>query len=112
VEKHLLDKGLSRLPLAAVSGVKTVPGKGIEGVLRDVPVRAGSAAWLGVSQSPHVLPFLAGRSSVFCLAIDNELSAVIALQDTVRPEASEVMSTLTARNIETSLVSGDDAGPT
>jgi Cu2+-exporting ATPase len=111
VVEHLQSKGVTRLTTAKVACVKTVPGEGVEGTWNGTPVRAGNAAWLKVSQSSHVLPFLSRGSSVFCMAINNELSAVLGLQDEVRPEAFNVVSALTARHIGASIVSGDDAGP-
>ena len=48
--------------------------------------------------------------TVFCMSSGDELLAVYGLEDSIRPDASTVVSELRRRGIAVSIVSGDDSG--
>ncbi|MEM7134596.1 MAG: heavy metal translocating P-type ATPase [Chloroflexota bacterium] len=52
-----------------------------------------------------------GHSLIY-VAIGKELAGVIELQPTIRPEATEVVAALKARQMELYIISGDQAAPT
>ncbi|EKG11865.1 ATPase P-type K/Mg/Cd/Cu/Zn/Na/Ca/Na/H-transporter [Macrophomina phaseolina MS6] len=106
-----------------------IVGCGIEGRLEDedLIIRAGNCDWLDISSSPQVRRFTDQISSppspsaespidqntldytLFGVTINNELCALFALRDVLRPETATVISTLQYKNISISIVSGDDA---
>lgn len=107
VANHLTSQNI--LP-ARVEGIKSVTGKGVEGKLADAYIRAGNSRWLGAESSPEVQPLLSRGLTVFCVTVNNDLHAVFGLQDSIRPDALATVSSLAARGIEVSIVSGDDDG--
>ena len=93
-----------------VSDIKTVTSKGVEGRAGSVTICAGNSAWLQVESQPKVQTLLSQGCTVFCVTVNGELHAVFGLKDSLRPDASEVVSQLSSRGIEVSIVSGDDHG--
>ena len=75
-------------------------------------VRVGNALFLGNvepgGQADQAATALeeTGKSVVFC-SVDGRVAAVLALNDTVRPDAQAVVAWLTAKKIKTMLLTGD-----
>lgn len=107
VTNHLRMRGV--VP-AQLDDIKTMTGKGVEGVANGTTIRAGNSQWLGVESSPAVQSFLSEGYTVFCVVIANDLHAVFGLEDSLRPDAASVVSALASRGITISIVSGDDDG--
>lgn len=107
VASHLKALGVEA---AAVEDVKSVIGSGIEGKWNGVTIRAGNSRWLHVEGLPLVQSFLSRGLTVFCVSDGDELLAVFGLEDSLRPDASTVVSELRRRGIAVSIVSGDDSG--
>jgi Cu2+-exporting ATPase len=107
VANHLKIKGLAP---AHLDDIKTLTGKGMEGVLNGTTIRAGNSRWLGVESLPQVQSFLCQGFTVFCVVIDDDLHAIFGLEDSLRPDAPSVVSSLALRGITVSIVSGDDDG--
>ena len=105
VTSYLRDRGLEEIRPASV---KSLPAKGVEGVVGGLQVKAGNVRWLGLEDHPAVQGM---AITVFCVTIDGRLRAVYGLEDSIRPEALSVISTLQTRNINISLLSGDDPAP-
>ncbi|KAH0548628.1 hypothetical protein GP486_007828 [Trichoglossum hirsutum] len=105
VTKHLKAQGVRPAP---VEDVQSIVGKGVEGTWEGETIRAGNSRWLGVHDTPQVQSLLRQGLTVFCLTRNNVLLAVFGLQDSLRPDAKAVVSTLTARGIAVSIISGDD----
>lgn len=108
IAKHLLSQGVNP---AAVEDVTSVIGKGIEGTLNGISIRAGNSRWLEVDTHPLILPLLARNLTVMCVSRGGVLLAAYGLEDTLRPDAYELIAELSRRGVAISLVSGDDAGP-
>lgn len=112
-EKHPVSRALA----ASVGGVEehsevvteTVVGKGLEAMINGQLVRGGRPSWCAPSgQENHWVREIVQRGlTVFTLSINEELKAVFGLEDTIRPEATEVISELHKRGIETYIFSGD-----
>lgn len=96
--------------LAPVEDVKSVTGSGMEGTWNGVGIRGGNSRWLAVQTMPQVASLLSQGRTVFCVSLGKELLAVYGLDDSLRPDATSVVSELRKRGIAVSLVSGDDDG--
>ncbi|KAL3423514.1 P-type cation-transporting ATPase 2 [Phlyctema vagabunda] len=104
VTKHLT----SNIKAAVVEDVKSVPGCGIEGIWNGAHVRAGNSRWLNLEELPTVKKLLTQGLTVFCVVRETETVAIFGLQDSIRPDAYQVVSELKRRGIDVSIVSGDD----
>ncbi|KAJ3555594.1 hypothetical protein NM688_g2489 [Phlebia brevispora] len=92
---------------AKVQDVKEVTGRGVEGTFNGAPLRGGNAKWLKVESHPLMKSALAAGLTTFCVIYGGNLLALFALSDTLRPEASAVLSSLSGRGIRVSILSGD-----
>jgi Cu+-exporting ATPase len=76
--------------------------------------RLGSVAWLqqsGVDLSSHsgfTEKWTASGATILGLAVDRELKALIALQDTIKPDAAAVVERLARSGLRVFLVTGDN----
>jgi Cd2+-exporting ATPase len=95
---------------AMIDDIKAIPGKGVLGKWHGQTLRGGNVSWLGLEGHFAVQHAFARQLSIFCLMLQDELIAVIGLQDPVRNEAFDVISKFKQRGVEVSLLSGDNAG--
>ncbi|QMW39218.1 hypothetical protein G4B11_002498 [Aspergillus flavus] len=107
VTAHLKAKGISP---STVSDTKLLTGKGVEGSAPGLILRAGNSRWLNLSSDPQVRPILEKGYTAFCFTINDNLAAVFGLEDSLRPDAREIVTKLQERGIFVHLVSGDDDG--
>lgn len=107
IAKHLQSIAVES---ALVEDIKTHPGKGIEASWNGAVIRAGNSRWLAVERLPLVQSFLAKGLTVFCVMKEAELLAVFGLEDRLRSDAAFVVSELSRRGINVSIVSGNDSG--
>ncbi|KAK5330895.1 hypothetical protein LTR70_000217 [Exophiala xenobiotica] len=91
-----------------VADIESIPGSGIRGVYKNVPVKAGNPFWLGVEEHPAAAEFLRRGLTLFCLTVGSKLTAVWALKSTLRPEAYTVVRNLREHRITCHIVSGDN----
>ena len=98
----------------AVNDFRAIPGRGLEGRIEDRKIVAGKPSFvtsLDIAFSDAVERALADLSSqaktVVVVARDGEVIGVIALQDTPRQGAKELIATLTGRGIKTVMLTGD-----
>ena len=101
----------SGITAAAAPDTKSVPGKGIEGNMDGISVRIGSPLWLAPQFIPTITQLMPQNTTICCVTIGDSLQAIYGLQDTLRPDASIVVSSLIKRGISVSIVSGDGDGP-
>ncbi|MCJ1365870.1 hypothetical protein MMC16_004995 [Acarospora aff. strigata] len=104
---HLHSLGVQPTP---VKDVQSIAGSGVEGTYNETTIRAGNCRWLSVESSPHVQSALSKGLTVLCITSGSTLLAVYGLSDTIRPDAHSVITSLKSRNIDISIVSGDDHG--
>ena len=104
IAKHLGD---NKIIFADIDNVRSISGKGIEGIYNRAIVRGGSPQWLGVENVPIVRSMLAKGLTVFCVILNFDLIAAYGLEDTIRPDTSSVLSILKSKCIAISIVSGD-----
>jgi Cu2+-exporting ATPase len=91
-----------------LSNAKSVPGCGLQADWGEDHVRAGNPYWLGIENLPAVKQILCQGVTVFCVTVNKGLVAVYGLQDTLQPETASVVTELRRRNIELSIISGDN----
>ena len=102
-----------QVPVASVSMVSLMAGRGARGTVGLRHVLAGTAALLtdeGVDTAPLVaLAEPAAREGQTCVfvAIDRKPAGVIALADTVRPSARAAVAALRQRGLAVAMLSGD-----
>ncbi|MDB5598839.1 MAG: copA [Xanthobacteraceae bacterium] len=97
--------------------VRTVPGRGIGGVANGQAVAAGSAAFmreLGWAMASDLAErgraHEAGGHSVVYVGWNDQVRAVLALDDTPLPEARATVEALRERGVRVTLLTGDLAG--
>ncbi|MEW5887064.1 MAG: copper-translocating P-type ATPase [Pseudomonadota bacterium] len=96
---------------APVEGFDSIPGHGVQGRIDGAPVLLGNRRLMlregvDITQVQADIERLEGDGkTAMLLASDGRLAAVIAMADTVKPEAQEAIAALRAENI---LLSGDN----
>ncbi len=101
--------------VAAASEVEATPGRGLSGLVRGRRVLVGSARYLrdqGVDPAPLEGPARDHEErgcTAVRVAVDGRAAGVIALSDTVRPEAAGAVAALRAQGIGVTLLTGDNA---
>lgn len=117
IARAIVEEALRTITdLDAVTEVETIPGRGARGIVSGRAVLAGSPRLLAeerIALSPAAADALAreeaeGRTVILC-AIDGELSALVALADTVKPSAADAVARLKALGLNTIMVTGDHA---
>ncbi|KAH7136171.1 E1-E2 ATPase-domain-containing protein [Dendryphion nanum] len=94
----------------AISNAQSIVGKGMEGSFAGRKLRAGNSRWLDQSSNASVETMLASGYTVFCFTVNDTLSAVFGLSDTLRPDATSTVQSLQQNGIEVHILSGDDDG--
>ncbi len=100
-----------------VEGIEVRPGLGIRGRVNGREVIAGTSTWLernGVAAVPALADASAGHegvgASVLAVAVDGRQVLVLAVEDRLRPEATQVITDLNAQGIRVTLLTGDRRG--
>ncbi len=91
-----------------VTNVEVISGAGITGNIADKELVVGKPAWLhelGVISHEQVVLFAHAQC---LLAIDNQLVAIISLQDDIRSDAKQLINSLHQQQINTMMLSGDN----
>jgi Cu2+-exporting ATPase len=87
---------------ATLSGVREVPGSGIEGKIDGERVRLGRAEWVGVKR---------GAATAVWLQVGDAAPVEFTFEDALRSDARQVCDALRLRGIDLAVFSGDAAGP-
>ncbi len=119
--EHPLGRAVTQaaagLALPSASGLRAVPGRGIEGQVGARHLRLGSQVWmaeLGVDLGPF-LPQAqawqaAGRSVSWLADDQGRALGLLAFGDTVKPGAAQAVVWLQQQGLRVALVSGDNPG--
>ncbi|PBK98528.1 heavy metal translocatin [Armillaria gallica] len=90
-----------------LDNIEMVVGKGIQANWNGYIVRGGSINWCEVQDVDCVVAMLDAGKSVFAVTVNHVFLAAFGLEDDIRPESTEVVSSLVARGITVSILSGD-----
>lgn len=107
VANHLRSKGITA---SALADVKSLTGRGMEATAGGQTLRAGNSRWLGVSADGVVERVLAQGYTAFCFTMDDKPAAVYGLEDSLRADATDAVTSLQSRGVSVHVVSGDDSG--
>ncbi len=111
VVKAALEK---KLDLSPPSHFNAIPGRGVEASVEGEELLLGNIGLMkergfalnGMEEKANRL-FGEGKTTMF-LAVDGQLVGIIALADTLRPNAKEVVKELHGMGIETAMLTGDN----
>ena len=101
------------LTLPPVQSFKALPGRGIEAVLADSTWRIGNQAFLASLSVPFTMKVqsdaLAAQGKTPMMVMrDDRLIGIIAVADTIKPEAADVVARLKKRDITPVMITGDN----
>lgn len=92
-----------------LESVSSIVGKGMHAILEGQTVRGGNPLYVDAIEDPNVQRLLSQGLTVFCLRHGSALLAIFGLRDALRADTASVISTLQARDILVSIVSGDSS---
>jgi len=101
--------------LSAVQGFDSIPGHGVRGSIDGASVLLGNRRLMqreGIAIAlvqAEMERLEADGKTAMLLAIGGQLAAVIAVADTLKPEAKEAVASLRAEKIEVVMLTGDNA---
>jgi Cu+-exporting ATPase len=98
-----------RVDLQKVVNFSALPGRGISGQVADRQLRLGSPEWLGVAADQHVLDLQRAGKTVVVLAEGDQLLALLAIADALRPTSRQAVERLRAKGIRVVMLTGDNA---
>jgi Cu+-exporting ATPase len=99
---------------AAVEGFDSIPGHGVQGRVDGQPVLLGNRRLMQregidmVAVQPAMEQLEADGKTAMLLAAGGRLVAVIAVADTVKPEAKEAVAALLSEKVQVIMLSGDN----
>ncbi|KAG9256250.1 E1-E2 ATPase-domain-containing protein [Emericellopsis atlantica] len=105
MEKYLAAQ--SSVAAAVVSGIRVIPGAGIEARYQENTVKAGNAEWTGTSKVTEVARVQGSGLTTLVVTLNGTPLVVFGLRTQIRREALGVIEGLKSRNIAVHLVSGD-----
>jgi Cu+-exporting ATPase len=103
-----------RLQLGLIAGFEAVPGHGVRGTIEGRSVLLGNRRFLRREniEAPGVEEAMARLESdgktAMLLAVDGRLAGVIAVADTLKPEAAEAVSQLKSQKVQVVMLTGDN----
>ena len=92
-----------------VQNFKALPGHGVEGEFDERQLRLGSPTWLGVNADPVVRGLQDAGKTVVALADGNQILALLAIADALRPSSRAAVARLRQRGIRVVMLTGDNA---
>lgn len=101
------------VPIPSAVGVQAIPGKGIEGKVEGRTIRIGNRRWLletGISSFPEktLEEFENVGKTAVMVASEDRLLGVIAIADTIKPDAEDTVRQLKDMGIEVWMITGDN----
>jgi len=111
VVKAALDRGLA---LSPASDFHAVPGHGVEATVEDKELLIGNRRFMiekglslnGIEEEADRL-WAEGKTLMF-LSLDNQVASVVAVADTLKPNAGEVVRALHDMGTEVVMITGDN----
>lgn len=112
--RAVIEKGKAAGVLPEVSDFEAVAGLGVHGKIGDKDVVVGNAAYMGSlgiqigEQETHVEKLQNEAKTVVYVAADKKLIALIAMADTLKPNAREAIQELKKMKKEIIMITGDN----
>ncbi len=103
------------LKLPSVRDFQAVPGKGVTARIESHRVVVGNPRFIegeGVDLTPargQIQAMQAGGNTVIALALDGDLSALLAIADQIKPDAIEAIARLREAGLEPVMLTGDNS---
>ncbi len=97
------------LPLLKADNFQTEAGLGVSATVEGKSVLLGNEDWLqqrGIRLNPEQ-ELIEGCKTLVYVVVDQEVQGMIALEDTLRPDAQETITRLQDQGLEVMLVTGD-----
>jgi len=114
VAKAIVTAGRARGAVPRAEGFRARTGRGVEATIEGTPYAVGGPALLGERNldlpetlAADVDEWKRRGAAVLHLVRDNEVVAALALEDAVRPEASEAVRELRDLGIDVAMITGD-----
>lgn len=90
--------------------VQEHPGLGLTGIVGGEHLRVGSPRWIDPGALNPRAEALAGQGmSIIVVEVDGQIGGLIGIRDELRGEAGEAVAALHAQNVETLMLTGDNA---
>ena len=96
-------------PAATVRDFLNLPGYGIQGEIDGLRLRLGSPGWLGLDADEDVQRLQRSGKTVVGLMQGEQVLAVLAIADPLRPTSAGVVARLRERGIRVVMLTGDNA---
>lgn len=116
---HPISQAIAKLSAEKIplEGWREIRGAGIEAIVQNTvgKVRLGSLPWLaengiGASEGEHfIIEWSAHGATIVGLAAEKKLLALLAVLDTVKPNAENVVKQLLQQGLKIFLVTGDNS---
>lgn len=99
-----------------VQNFRLIPGRGVQGCVENKEITVGndklfSECGIEIHKSAReqIAPYLTNGATVMNIAVNNQYCGFLALSDTIRPGAAEVIGELISRKIQPILLTGDNS---
>ena len=106
--KAILARSVT-VDLQKVVNFLTLPGQGVSGEIAGRNLRLGSPDWLGAGSDERVLALQRAGKTVVVLADGEQLLALLAIADALRPTTRLAVERLRAKGIRVVMLTGDNA---
>ncbi|MER2538726.1 MAG: heavy metal translocating P-type ATPase [Azonexus sp.] len=106
--KAILARSVT-VDLQKVVNFVTLPGQGVSGEIAGRNLRLGSPDWLGAGSDERVLALQRAGKTVVVLADGEQLLALLAIADALRPTTRLAVERLRAKGIRVVMLTGDNA---
>jgi Cu+-exporting ATPase len=94
--------------IESVTGFRACAGQGVEGVVAGRSLRLGAPEWLGLEDDGMVRHWQQEGKTVVVLAEGDEILAVFAIADALRPTSRAAIERLRRRGIRVVILTGDN----
>lgn len=109
---------LEKIEPGSCNNLKVLPGKGIQGLVNDKHVMAGSLNWIRELEisipediNAKVLTWETEGKTIIHTAIDNIWIGMVAIEDTLRQESTDVVKNFQKNGMQVYLLTGDRLAP-
>lgn len=115
IAKAIVNESKARdIELYDTEGFRMYAGRGVEGKVDNVDYRIGKACFVFGDSVPETkvktdIDTLRDQGKAFVIVMSDRVEGLIALSDTIRPGASEMMAELMRMDVRTVLLTGDNS---